>query len=210
MTAVLVTGTATEVGKTWITVRLVAALRTRGMTVRARKPAQSFTPAELGTTDAELLAHATGEPPESVCPPDRWYPEPMAPPMAAEVLGRPSFTIADLVRATDVDPAALTLVEGAGGPLSPLAADGHVVDLARALGIGLAVLVADAGLGTVNAVRVSVAALAGLETLVVLNRYDPTDRLHRLNAERLRADGFVTLTDIDELATRLLMRVPSP
>jgi dethiobiotin synthase len=210
MTAVLVTGTATEVGKTWIAVRLVAELRARGVTVRARKPAQSFSPAELGATDAELLAHATGESPESVCPPDRWYPEPMAPPMAAAILGRPSFTIADLVRTTDVGRGTLTLVEGAGGPLSPLAGDGHVVDLARALGIGLAVLVADAGLGAVNAVRVSVAALAGFETLVVLNRYDPADALHRANRDQLRIDGFVALTDVAELAKRLMMRVPSP
>ncbi len=209
MTAVLVTGTSTEVGKTWIAVRLVAALRARGVNVVARKPAQSFTPAELGATDAELLGRATGESPESVCPPERWYPEPMAPPMAAEMLGRPAFTIADLVRATDVGRGRVTLVEGAGGPLSPLARDGHVVDLARALGIGLAVLVADAGLGTVNAVRVSVAALAGFETLVMLNRFDPGDALHRANRDRLLTDGFVVLTEVDELAARLLMRVPS-
>ncbi|MBV8560261.1 MAG: AAA family ATPase, partial [Acidimicrobiia bacterium] len=52
---VLVAGTGTEVGKTWVAARLAEALRARGTRVAARKPAQSFAPDE-GPTDAEALA----------------------------------------------------------------------------------------------------------------------------------------------------------
>ena len=67
-----------------------------GLQVCARKPAQSFGPDE-GPTDAERLAEATGESAAEVCPPWRWYPRPMAPPMAAESLGLPPFSLDDLV-----------------------------------------------------------------------------------------------------------------
>ena len=127
----------------------------RGVAVAVRKPAQSYAPDELGSTDAELLGRASGEPAETVCPTHRWYPIPMAPPMAADALGSPPFTIADLVGElrTGARPTAITIVEGAGGPRSPLAADGDSVDLAVAIGATVVVLVAAAGLGTINAVR---------------------------------------------------------
>ena len=130
MIAIFVAGTGTEVGKTWIATRLIATLRERGHAVSARKPAQSFAPSELGHTDAELLGAATGESPFIVCPERRWYGTPMAPPMAAAALGRPPFTVAELARETKL--VGLTILEGAGGPRSPLAVDGDNVDFARA------------------------------------------------------------------------------
>ena len=93
---VLVVGTGTEVGKTWVACGLARALRGRGLIVAARKPAQSYdSDDDLSATDAALLAHATGEHPVAVCPQHRWYPVAMAPPIAAEVRGRRAFTIAD-------------------------------------------------------------------------------------------------------------------
>jgi dethiobiotin synthetase len=67
------------------------------MAVAARKPAQSFSPDDAQFTDAHVLVAATGEEPTVVCPSHRWYPVPMAPPMAAVALDQPPFTIADLV-----------------------------------------------------------------------------------------------------------------
>ena len=52
-------------------------------------------------------------------------------------------------------------METAGGVRSPQADDGDAVDLVRLLAPDLVVLVADAGLGTINAVRLCVDALAG-------------------------------------------------
>ena len=50
---VLVVGTGTEVGKTWVACRLARVLRRRGLIVAARKPAQSYDPGDdLSETDA--------------------------------------------------------------------------------------------------------------------------------------------------------------
>jgi dethiobiotin synthetase len=209
VTVALVTGTATEVGKTWWARATLDRLRTDGVAVAARKPAQSYDPEELGRTDAELLGHASGEPAETVCPPHRWYAVPMAPPMAADVLGLPPFTIGDLVRELAPAPdAAVTLVEGAGGPCSPLATDGDSVSLGRAVGVDTVVLVAPAGLGTINAVRVSAAPFDprgdGSPRLVVaLNRFDGDDDLHRRNHGWLASEGYHLVTDPAELADAL-------
>ena len=199
---VLVAGTGTEVGKTWVACRLARALRRRGLIVAARKPAQSYDPADdLADSDAALLAHATGDHPAVVCPQHRWYPAAMAPPMAAEALGRPPFTVADLVGELAWPPAVgVGLVEAAGGVRSPIAADGDGVALAAALHPEHVVLVADAGLGTINGVRLAIAALASWPVIVVLNRYDPADDLHARNLEWLAGrDGLDVVTDPDAL-----------
>lgn len=203
---VLVVGTGTAVGKTWVTCRLARALSSRGLTVTARKPAQSYDPADdLGETDAARLAEATGEPAASVCPEHRWYPVAMAPPMAAEVLGQPPYTIGDIMGEMRwPDGADVGLVEAAGGVRSPLAADGDAVDLAEALQPDLVVLVADAGLGTLNGVRLAAAPLAGWAVSVLLNRWDADDDLHRRNHEWLAVrDRMTVVTDVTTLAARL-------
>ncbi len=57
------------------------------------------------------------------------------------------------------------------------------------------VLVADAGLGTINAVRLSVAPFQDLghEPIVVLNRFDADDDLHRRNAAWLHDLGIAAV-----------------
>jgi dethiobiotin synthetase len=203
-TTVFVTGTGTEVGKTWWTVALLRALRDRGLQVVARKPAQSFESRD-GTTDADLLAAAAGAEPTVVCPPTRWYELPLAPPMAATRLGRPGFVVADLVSELGhPEEGDLRLVEGAGGPRSPLADDGDNVDFARVLAPDLVLLVAEAGLGTINAVRLAAAPFQelGLPLVVALNRFG-ADPLHTANETWLRDRyGFDTVIDPEALAAR--------
>ncbi len=144
---VVVTGTGTGVGKTWAACEVARHLGGTGLKVCARKPAQSFGPDE-GPTDAARLAGATGESAAEVCPPWRWYPRPMAPPMAAESLGLPPISLDDILRELCWPPGVdLGLVECAGGVASPQAADADVVDLVERLAPDLALLVAGAGLG---------------------------------------------------------------
>jgi len=209
---VVVVGTGTEVGKTWVAAAALSRLRADGHTVAARKPAQSFLATDT-TTDADVLAAATGEAPTTVCPEHRWYPVALAPPMAAEVLGRPAFTLTDLYDETTwPEGVELGLVETAGGVRSPQAGDdGDAVGLTAALMPDTVVLVADAGLGTLNAVRLCVTALDPvLDTrddtrlAVVLNRYDEGDDLHRRNRAWLADhDGIAAVTTIDDLVARL-------
>ena len=199
---VAVVGTGTEVGKTWVGARLLEQLRRDGAAVAARKPVQSFDPAADEPTDAEVLAAASGEDPTEVCPEHRWLPVPMAPPMAADVLGSPAPRLGALLdelvwpgRQVDVG-----LVETVGGVRSPVADDGDSRDLARALAPDVVLLVADAGLGTIDAVRSAVDALAPEAVLVHLNRFDPDDDLHRRNLAWLRDhDGLDPVVTIEEL-----------
>src|SRR5262249_19400762 len=155
-------------------------------------------PGDDAPTDADLLAAATGEAPYRVCPPHRRLPLAMAPPMAAEALGRAAFTIAELAaEVTASAPGdALVLVESAGGVRSPLAADGDTVTLADALPAALVLLVADAGLGTINVVRLGVDALGGHRVVVYLNRFADGDDLHRRNRDWLATRaGLEVVTD---------------
>ena len=210
---IVVAGTGTEVGKTWVAAHLAEALVARRVTVAARKPAQSFEEGDA-STDAHLLAAATGEPPEDVCPPHRWYPTPMAPPMAADSLGREPIFLGELLaevrdgwpgRAPDVG-----LIELAGGLRSPMGHDGDGVDLVLGLAPDLVVLVADAGLGTINSVRHSIHDLAGHPTIVLLNRFDLTDELHRRNLEWLvERDGVDAVVDVDALVGVVMDQMPA-
>jgi dethiobiotin synthetase len=204
---VLVTGTGTGVGKTFVTAAVAGRLRARQLAVRVRKPVQSFDPDDADT-DAHVLGEASGEPAELVCQPHRWLPMAMAPPIAAELLDRPSFTIADLVHELPPNDAGVVLVESAGGVRSPLACDGDTVALVSACSPALVVLVADAGLGAINAVRLSVDALAGRVSLVYLNRFDADDVVHARNRVWLEThEGLEVFTDPETLAERLAMGV---
>ena len=201
---ILVAGTGTDVGKTWVTAAAARAIRARDRSVRAHKPAQSFAADDI-ETDAHVLAAATGQRPEAVCPPARWFAVPMAPPMAAAVLGREPFTIGDLVSELPPDDADVLFVESAGGVRSPLADDGDTVTLADACAPARIVLVADAGLGTISAVRLAVDALAGHRVVVHLNRFDAGTDLHRRNRDWLATrEGLEIVTDPEALATLLI------
>jgi dethiobiotin synthetase len=209
---VLVVGTGTEVGKTWVSARLLTALRNTGVTVAARKPSQSFEPGtDPAEFDSAILGGASGEPSGRVCPPARCYPTAMAPPMAAEALGKPRFVLAELVEelAWPGTPVDLGLVETAGGVRSPQTHDADAVGMATALAPDLVLLVADAGLGTLNAVRLSLGALAGgAPVAVVLNRYDERDGLHVRNRGWLtERDGtpVITMPGEDEALVRLAL-----
>ena len=204
---VVCVGTATEVGKTWVGAATLRQLRERGHRVAARKPAQSYDPADDHPLDAEVLGEATGESSDEVCPRGRTYPIAMAPPMAAAALGRAVPTLSELLGevAWPGPAAAVGWLETVGGPRSPIAADGDAVDVCERLAPDVVVLVADAGLGTINAVLLSIAPFRALghEPIVVLNRFDPQDDLHRRNAAWLRDHGVPALRSVDALVDAL-------
>lgn len=186
---VVIAGTGTEIGKTWFAERLIESARARGLRVAARKPAQSYSSSDA-VTDADMLAKASGEEVEQVCPRHRWYPVPMAPPMAADSLGRERIELARLIEelrwSSDTE---LAVVETAGGLCSPMAHDGDNLALIHQLQPACVILVADAGLGTLNAVRLCLHALGATRTHVFLNRFDASNELHARNREWLSREG---------------------
>jgi dethiobiotin synthetase len=202
---IAVTATGTEIGKTWVAAHVATSLRDRGFRVAARKPAQSFDPDDSHPTDAEVLADATREWPHDVCPQHRWYPTPLAPPMAAHALGLPPFTIADLTNELVwPDAIQIGIIEGAGGIHSPLADDGDSLTLIDTIQPDLVIVVADPELGTINNIRLTTGALRQNPYVVHLNRYDGGDDLHRRNHEWLTdRDQLTVTTSIDMLASIL-------
>jgi dethiobiotin synthetase len=158
----LVTGTDTGVGKTYVACALVAALRARGRRVAVMKPVE--TGVEVEPEDARRLAAAAGDaaPLDDVCP--YRLRAPLAPAVAAALEGA-AIDVGRIValasaRAATAD---LLVVEGAGGLLVPLVGRVTWAELAARLGLSLLVVAANR-LGTINHVALTarVAAAAGL------------------------------------------------
>ena len=175
---VFITGTDTDVGKTWVAAGLTATLRQRGVKAVYFKPVQSGCPVEEGRlipTDARLACRVAGldEPLEVLTPVALRLP--LAPGVAAAQAGV-EVSLADIA-ASIRDLAGryeFLVAEGAGGLYVPLIGmDFLVLDLIRWLGLPLAV-VAKAGLGTINHTVLTVKAAqgAGIEVAgIILNRY---------------------------------------
>jgi dethiobiotin synthetase len=171
-----VAGTDTGVGKTEFARALCTALRERNLQPRALKPAE--TGCEPGKPeDALALRAACGDTQslDEVCP--YRFRMPAAPLAAAEAEG----AAIDVRRIKLLAQAGCTVVEAAGGLLVPFAReDGRIVtnlDLADLLALPV-VLVARAGLGTINHSSLSAHALQqrGLKiAAIVLNRVTPED-----------------------------------
>ena len=199
---VVVVGTATDIGKTWVGGQVLARLRADGASVAARKPAQSADADDPGPSDAAVLAAATGERAADVCPAHRSYRVAMAPPMAADATGVDVPTTSDLLAELrwPEPPVEVGWFETVGGPRSPIAVDGDAITFVESLDPDLVVLVADAGLGTINSVLLSLAPFAGRPTATFLNRFDPSDDLHRRNLDWLRTrEGLEVHVDLEAL-----------
>lgn len=157
MRDLLVTGTDTGVGKTMIASALVMALRGRGLRALGFKPVETGVLAGV-TTDSTLLARASGE--ENILArPMLQLPEPLAPAVAAERAGLQLDPEHIETRIKELRADGYTLVvEGAGGVMVPLGWGYTVLDLALACDLD-AVVVARAGLGTLNHVAMTVMML---------------------------------------------------
>lgn len=159
MTVVIVTGTGTGVGKTIATAALACHAHRTGIDVAVCKPVQTgLTDDGVGDDDLAEIGRLSGV--TDLVPVAR-YPEPLAPAAAAALAGRalPSAKeILEVVRTVDA-PGRLVLVEGAGGLLVEIAGDGVTLrDLAADLPAP-ALVVCQAGLGTLNHTALTLEAL---------------------------------------------------
>jgi len=155
MSAVFVTATGTDVGKTFVTAGLIRALRTQGRAVQALKPVISgFDPNKVGASDTGVLLDALGREPslEAIDAISPWrFTAPLSPDMAAR---RENHTVdfdalLGFCRAAlDAAPGAL-LIEGVGGIMVPLDDRHTVLEWMAALKIPV-LLVAGSYLGTIS------------------------------------------------------------
>lgn len=158
-----ITGTDTDVGKTWVTAGVLAALATHGHTTAAMKPVSAGcieTAEGLRNGDALILQrHATLNLPYAQINPYA-YAAPIAPHIAAMRLGQrieiaPIKAIFDDI-AQRVD---YVVVEGAGGWRVPLNEREAIADLAQALGLPV-ILVVGMRLGCLNHALLSCESIA--------------------------------------------------
>jgi len=158
MSVLVVTGTSTDVGKTVATAALAAHALAAGRRVAVCKPAQTGV-ADDAPGDLHEIRRLVGDAVRTV--ELARYPDPLAPDTAARRSGRRLLDLDEVVaviRRLDAEHD-LTLVEGAGGLLVRLGANGFTLaDVAAALGAP-AVIVAAAGLGTLNHTALTAAAL---------------------------------------------------
>jgi len=156
----VVSGTGTGVGKTVVTAALAALALARGRRVAVLKPAQTGVAAgEPG--DLDEVRRLAGDHPRLTTVELARYPDPLAPATAAARAGVAPLImpeVAEAVTALSVGHE-LVLVEGAGGLLVPLAPTFTLADLAVPLAAPVLV-VASAGLGTLNHTALTTEALA--------------------------------------------------
>ncbi|RDH76633.1 ATP-dependent dethiobiotin synthetase BioD [Mycolicibacterium moriokaense] len=157
MSVLVVTGTDTGVGKTVATAALACHARLVGLDVAVCKPVQTgFADGDDDLADIERLSGVTELLPGAT------FPEPLAPALAAQRTGVGLPTreaLRSMVSGAD-RPGQLTLVEGAGGLLVEIGDGGTTLrDLAADLATPV-LIVARAGLGTLNHVALTLEALA--------------------------------------------------
>ncbi len=188
-----ITGTDTDVGKTYVGQMLVRALSQEAIKVRVRKPVESGWPTKdkEHTTDTALLARAAGycDALQIVCP--NPLQAAVSPTRAAALEGK-TLSIALLKQQclADISSEDFLYIEGAGGFYSPLASDGLNADLAQQLALPV-LLVADDKIGCINQVLLNLDAIAkyGLQVVaIVLNQItDAAQNAAMNNSEELAA-----------------------
>jgi dethiobiotin synthetase len=209
-----VTGTDTGAGKSVLAAAVLAALRARGLSVRALKPlitGLDDSPDTDWPPDHELLGLAAGCAAEEVFV--AGYGPPVSPHLAGELAGRPiePAMLLDAARGMAADPAAdVVVLEGVGGLLVPIVERFDVRALAVELGWPLLVA-ARAGLGTINhtLLTLEAARAAGLDVAAVVLTPWPAepDQIERSNLDTIERLGRVpvwTLPTVARAAYELL------
>lgn len=167
---VFVTGTDTEIGKTYVSCALLAAARARGRRVGAMKPIAAGAEATalgLRNDDAVALIDALrGTPPGTPVPAaeyDAVNPYCFAPPVSPHIAAAEAGIAPDLARIAAMARGRLAgtppendwlVVEGAGGWLAPLGPRESIADLAVAVGLPV-LLVVGLRLGCLNHAELS-------------------------------------------------------
>ncbi|MGE5183329.1 MAG: dethiobiotin synthase [Acidobacteriota bacterium] len=201
MNGYFVTGTDTGVGKTYVAAALVRHVRAHGKKVLGFKPIETGCGAELLGPDQKVLRDAAGGWQTGPLAGVYRLRDPIAPFVAArdEGLTIDIDHIVSLARRADAD---FTVVEGAGGWRVPITDSADISTLAGRLAMPV-VIVARAGLGTINHTLLTIEAVErdGCSVAaIVLSRRPEEDRAFAFqNAAEIgrRWDGGVVVFDTD-------------
>jgi dethiobiotin synthetase len=170
MSAVFVTSTGTDLGKSFVTCGLVAELRRRDRPVQALKPLMSgFDLRQAAASDAGLLLRALGRDvtPAALDAISPWrYAAALSPDMAARLEGK-TLDFAALIefcrRAIAAKPD--LVIEGVGGIMAPLTTDKTVLDWMAAVRLPL-ILVTGSYLGSLSHTLSALDVLRGRDLAV--------------------------------------------
>jgi dethiobiotin synthetase len=153
---IVLVGTGTGVGKTWLGCQLVRALRARGRRPLGLKPIESGV-TDPHATDGALLASATFDDPARAEALERSapyrFPDPISPHLAARRVGRTVTIDGALAYVREQESRGesdVCVVETAGGLFSPLSPAATNWDLAQALAPARWLLVAPDALGVLH------------------------------------------------------------
>lgn len=189
---VVVVGTGTGVGKTHFSVALLHALSLQGRSAVGLKPVESGVRPGSETDAAQLAAASTFHVKH---PAPYALPDPISPHLAARRLGV-EITPACIIDWVTRCAAPWTIIETAGGLLSPLAPSLTNLDLLQMLEPDLILLVGLDRLGTLHDVSACLLALASAPAgwprpAVVLQTPEVADLSTGTNAEELVTLGLV-------------------
>lgn len=217
--ALFITGTGTDIGKTYVTSLIVKKLRDAGLNAGYYKAALSGAEPDANGTlqpgDAIYVNKVAniGEKTENLV--SYVYKEAVSPHLAAKINDQPidfAKVTADFKRAlAKYD---YLTMEGSGGIICPLRWDNqqHVIldDLVKKLDLGV-LIIADAGLGTINAAVLTIEHLKSRNIPIkgiIFNNYIPHDLMQDDNERMIEEmTGIKVLAKVKKGDTELNMAV---
>lgn len=152
MKSYFITGTDTDVGKTWITAGIASALKKMGIDIGIMKPFAAGTNQKVGfkSEDTEILAKAAQiDDSEQLINP-QFFPIPASPYTASESLGVKvdvDLVLQNFKKLLKIHE--MMLVEGMGGILTPILKDYFVTNLIKDMGLDV-IVVTRSRIGTIN------------------------------------------------------------
>jgi dethiobiotin synthetase len=181
--SIFITATGTDIGKTYVSSRLVKRMLNNGIDCEYFKPVMSGT-AELQPNDCQYVQQISGARVHvSYC-----FEPAVSPHLAAQFAGvqiEKEKIAGDFVRISCNN--SVVVVEGAGGIFTPLGDNLTQTDIIKMLGLDV-IIVADSGLGTINSTILTVdyTRRCGIRIKgIILNRYNADNVVHADNKTQI-------------------------
>lgn len=187
MRGLFVTGTGTDIGKTYVSAAIARELTSKNLNLAYYKAAVSGA-SSIESSDAGFVKHSANLKQETSSLLSYLYEKPLSPHLAARGEGR--FACLNKIK-EDFNKLKQSydyvLSEGAGGIICPVVYEDNIklmyTDILKALNLPC-VVVADAGLGTINHTVLTLSYLRQLNFKikgVILNRFDGNNPMHQDN-----------------------------